>query len=478
MPLPKLRSSSLAGNSFFIFIIRFFPQLASLLVMIWFSRHLPTAAYGDYQHFWIQIPVFYPLACFGIHVLLLTYSPDFIVQLAGKIKAVQYALYLAWVGLLAGVFAYLQHIQPGLPLAIPFLFLIGFSLSFILESVLIVFRRYKMLVTVNVLYATAFCAAHLYVLNKGFSIQVLFTWLLVITLARFMIYGLMVFGSMRNHIAGQESSIEISRIKSLWFHLGVFDVIQLLSGYIDKFIISVFLTAELSAYYFNGSQTIPFLPLLLSAAGSAVLIHVALGKGDKEHANLVRLMNQTGRILSCIVFPVFCYLLFFRTEFIVTVFSIKYLPAVPVFFASLLVLPVRAYSFTTVLQRLHKGHIINIGAVGELLLAIMLIYPLYQLIGLPGVALAFVITTYLQAGFYLYHSASALQTSILNLIPVVNWVAKLLVFSVVFFILHYVCDLYFSWKISLILGGVMMAIVAVVALLIEFNKQGEDGITE
>ncbi|MFI5196968.1 MAG: lipopolysaccharide biosynthesis protein [Chitinophagales bacterium] len=474
MPLPKARSNSFFSNSFFIFIIRFFPSLANLLVMIWYSKRLAIADYGDYQHFWIQLNVIFPLACFGIHVLIVTYSPGFILNLAGKVNVKHYALYALWVIMLGVVFAAMQCYSLNIVPAIPFFFLLSYSLSFILESVLIVFRKFQSLVIINILYATAYCVIHWYVLAHGFSLQALFTYLLLITVLRFGIYCVIVIRGAKQTKASSNEAYELTNIRSLWLHLGVYDIVQILSAYIDKFIISIVLTAGLSAIYYNGSQNIPFLPLLLSAAGTAVLIQMA--RSDKENGDndMIRLMNHSGRVLSSIVFPVFFFLLFFRYEFIVTIFTEKYIPAIPVFLACVLVLPVRVYSFTTVLQKMHKGAIINTGAIGELTLACILMYPLYKWIGLPGVALSFVITTYLQAIYYLYHAARLLKTSPLKLIPYVNWLIKLIVFSTLFIAIHYACGQYFSGKITLILGGGMMVVVIICSMLIELKKQRKD----
>ena len=267
----------------------------------------------------------------------------------------------------------------------------------------------------------------------------------------------------------------ITKVRSLWLHLGLYDITQVLSNFVDKFAISLVLTAQLSAIYFNGSQNIPFLPLLLGAAGSAALIQMARGNKNSEKEDTIKLMNQLGRILSCIVFPVFLFLLFFRAPLLITLFGYKYAPAIPVFAAAILILPVRAYHFTTVLQRMHKGHIINIGAISEFILGCLLMYPLYLWLGLPGVALSFVISTYLQAIFYLVYSARLLQTSPLKLIPYTNWLVKLIVFSTLFIGIRYVCNLYFTGSIPLILGGAAMAAITGVSLYIEYKKQGTHG---
>jgi O-antigen/teichoic acid export membrane protein len=475
MPLLKARSNSLVSNSFFIFIIRFFPSLANLVVLILYSKYLPQATYGDYQHFWIHLYVLYPFICFGIHVLIITYSRGFIINVVKRFKATHYLAFVAWAVLLSGVFAWLQYKSINLSFVVPFLFILCYGLTFIFESFLIVCKSYVWLTTINVLYSVAFGAIHWYVLVHGFSLPALFSYLLIITFLRLLFYILITIVNFRKQISEVITEPYLpTRIRSLWLHMGLFDILQMLSGYIDKFVISILLTAQLSAIYYNGSQNIPFLPLLLSAAGSAVLIQLAGSKIQVEATDSVRLMNQSGKVLSSIVFPLFFFLLFFNYDLIVTLFTDKYIPAIPVFIVATLVVPVRAYSFTTVLQRLHRGDIINIGAVSELVLACGLMYPFYLWLGLPGVALSFVISTYFQAVFYLVWSARLLHTSPLKLIPYANWLIKLIVFASLFITIHYVADQYFSRKIALVSGMLVLIIVTCVSLYIELKNQRKD----
>ena len=475
MPLPKQGSNLLFSNSFFIFITRFFPSLASLLVIIWYSRHLSPDVYGNYQRFWIQLNVIYPLACFGIHVLIVTYSRGFILNLLERIKARHYMLYALWIMMLSGLFAILEYKSLNVTFLIPFLFMLAWSLSTIFESFLIVGKNYRSIVSINILYSAAFCFIHWFVLQQGFSLQALFTYLFVLVGLRLCIYAGITIGDMKRAAGEVTEDFALSSVRALWLHLGVYDVTQMLFNWIDKFIIAFLLTASLSAVYYNGTQNIPFLPLLMSAAGSAVLIQLAGGKKADETANIIAYMNKSGRLLSCIVFPIFFFLLFFRHQLIITLFTEKYAAAVPIFAVAILVLPLKSYSFTTVLQRLHKGNIINIGSLVDLVLACGLMYPLYLWLGLPGVALSFVITTYLQAGFYLFYSAKLLQVSPLKLIPYVDWIIKLIVFAIVFITIHYAFGRYFTEKISLILGIGVMAVVSMTSLLIELNKQKRDG---
>src|SRR4051812_43573131 len=106
--LSQKGNSPLLSNSFFIFIIRFFPSLANLVVMVWYSRQLPPDAYGSYQHFWIQLALFFPIASLGIHVLIITYSRHFIASLVAGINPEGRVAYAAWLVIVSVAFALLQ----------------------------------------------------------------------------------------------------------------------------------------------------------------------------------------------------------------------------------------------------------------------------------------------------------------------------------------------------------------------------------
>ncbi len=475
--MPLLKANNIfVSNSFFIFITRFFPSLANLLVMIWYSRLLSQEDYGSYQLFWIQLYVIYPFICFGIHMVVTTYSRNFLANILSRLKAKHYTWFSVWVVGLSAVFGWLQHSGGGVGFFTASLFILTFSISTITEALLIVFRKYATVSATGILYALAFCGIHWYGLHVAFSLQLIFSCLLIINLLRVFTYSCAILKEVKKDTDGYgHEDIDMPSVRSLWVHLGVYDVVQMLSSWVDKFVIAILLGAGLSAIYYNGAQNVPFLPLLLSAAGSAVLLQLTDVSRHTEADNIISLVNQSGRMLSSIVFPVFFFLFFFRNELFVNIFTEKYIPAIPIFAVSVLSIPVRAYSFTTALQRLHRGNVINVGAIAELLLACVLMYPLYLLLGLPGVALSFVISTYLQAAFYLVYTGKLLGINPLQLIPAANWLLKLIVFGSIFIAIHYIGSLYYTGKFTLILGAVAMVVLASLSLLIEINRQKKHG---
>lgn len=459
------------SNAFFIFIIRFFPSVANLAVISYYSKNLDAMLYGTYSNFWINLNLLYPLACLGIHVLVFTYPANFILKIVKRISLSQYSLYGLWLFIIAALFALLQSASLH-TWAVPFCFIIVYAATFILESCLMVCKKFSVLVWVNVIFSILYFGIHKYIFNYSFSLQSLFTALLLLCSLRLLIYVIVAARYFRREVQADEPSFfDIKKIRALWLYLALYDVVQNYSGWIDKFIVAHTLDSRSSGIYYNGSLNIPFLPLLLGAALSAVLIELSDTGQANETPRILKLMDKTGRIMSCIVFPLFFFLLLYRYPVVVLLLSAKYIPAIPVFLVSLLVLPLRAYSFTSVLQREHQGVLINKGAIADVIIGCALIYPLYKLIGLPGVALAFVISTYLQASYYIYHTARILQVGWYRLLPLGNWLLKLVIFGLLFIVLHLITTHYFTNVIAVILGAVSTMVIILFTLWLEIKKQ-------
>ncbi|WP_123985395.1 lipopolysaccharide biosynthesis protein [Taibaiella soli] len=468
-PTQPAKRHSFFGNSVYIFLIRFFPVLASLIVTIVFSRRLDADIYGDYQNFWIQYFVLSAVACMGTHVFLLTYSPAYLKRLLQQLPKRVYWLLAGWIVISAFVLGWLQ--QANIGFAIAAAILIVYCVGTIVEAFLMAGKRFQLLSMVNVVFSFAFLWMHWVFLDGIQSLASLFSQVLLLAALRLIVYIVAAFlFSKKIETETSDELIHWKTVRSLWLHMGLFDILQILFRWADKFFISLLLVASVSAIYFNGSNEIPFLPLILGAVGSAGLIQLATVSGDNKLNEVIQLQHISGRILSAIVFPLFFFLLFFSGELFGVVFKHKYDLSVPVFLVTVLAIPVRAYNFTTVLQHYHKGRIINIGAVLDISLACLLMYPLYLCFQLPGVALAFVITTYLQAAFYLYHSGRVLQVSWLQLLPLRNWVIKAIVFFSLFIVLHYVLVRFLSEQMVLTCGCIALATTGLAALLLELKS--------
>ena len=462
--LQLAKSNSFFSNSVYIFLIRFFPSLANVLVLILLSRNLNTNLYGHYQNFWIQLNLLLPFACMGIHLLIITYAPTYIIQLIQQLKTKQYIGYALFLLLPACFFGWLQSGPAAIGFAMPVLYLLSYTLTTILEAFLVSLRRFKYIVLANFMFALCFVLIHYYFLFHGFNLQLLFLYLLLLVIIRLAFYTVIsVLQYYKNNNAESSHQPQKHTI-AFWLHLGFNDILQITFSWLDKFIISLFLTASLSAIYFNGSMQIPFLPILLSAAGSAALIELSGNMRNKQADQTLVLVNQSAKILSSVVFPVFFFLLLYRFLLFNQILTPKYQNAIPIFTVSLFLLPLRAYNFTTILQNKHKGAIINIGAIMDIFIALALLYPLYKTFGLPGVALSFVISTYIQAIYYTYHAAKLMHVSFTQLIPFIPLAKKLIVFAMLYIALYSATQYCSTPIFSLLWAGVITIIIIAASL--------------
>lgn len=462
-------NNTIIGNSFLIFLIRFFPSLAALVVVIAFSRYTGEEVYGSYQNFWVRLYLLSALATLGIPAFLLTYTPGFIKRLFSAIKTWHYAAMLLWMLLIAGAFGVLHNSTVAMPVYISSLFFLLHCISAIAESVLITGRKFRLLLWVNLLYTVVFLLLHYAVLTGTFDIETLFLYLLLPAGLKLLITGAGAVSFIKSITLSEAERYEKAEVRSLWLHIGIYDVLQRVFTWIDKFVISLLFTAGVSAMYFNGTYDIPFLPLLLGAVSSAALLHLASAAQKNDNTSAILIANQTARILSAVVFPLFFFLFLFRQELFNVLLTIKYADSVPIFAVTVFIVPLRAYNFTSILQNRHKGRIINIGALLDLLIACALMYPLYQWLGLVGIALSFVISSYLQGAYYLYHTACILNAKVYQIIPLANWAVKLISFGFVFIIIHYLLEALFNDVIVLFLGSLVLAVTLMVSLAIEIR---------
>lgn len=443
--------------------IRILPTLGSTWVMVLFSRSLTQQQYGLYQGCWIQLVLLNTLALLGIPALLLTFSTTTVIALARSIKPWQIGVWSLWLLAIGLVFIGLQG-STLMPLGLAFLLFILYSISALLESFLIACRSFLLVFSNSVWYTLFFLAAHGFVLFYGWSMTELFIVLSCCLTFRVAINGYSCLKIIRAKArVDGDHPVGAPPLGRLWFHLGVYDLMQMTFRSLDKFMVSLLLTERIAAVYFNGAVEVPFLPVILGAVSSAAQMQMA-HIGDAQHSHMVSLLNRSAVVLAYFVFPLFFFLFTFREELFNVVFTARYAASVPIFACSLLTVPLRSYSFTTVLQRLHRADIMNLGALCDILLALLLSYPCYILCGLPGVALSFTISTYAQATFYCYHTSKLTNMPMRHLIPIKQWAVLLFVAGVVFSTAHIAFASLLSPQFALLSGIGILALFTIIGM--------------
>ncbi len=458
------------GNSFRIFTIRLFSTLANLVVMVYFSHMLSLQDNGIYLGFMVNLTIASTIAGLGIGLLIFTYSQAELRTLILSIKPVYYLCYVLFLAVIAAGFAWLSagSLQALLHRGyIPFFFFIAYASGILLESVLMVARRFRLLLLSGFCYALLFVGMSIWAYSGNFSLNHLLLALLPVVIGKMLLLFVAVLAFLRERGDVTAAALKPRKTLTLWLHLGFYDLSNILIQWLDKFVVSLLLTTGTAAIYINGTINIPFVPLALSAVSNATLMQLSYTSGRGESGP-----DATGRqaaILHCL--PGIFLPAFFRSEFITVVFSDKYVDAIPIFLCSLLILPVRAYSNTTILQNYHQGRIINIGVLLDYVVAIAVMYPLYLWLGLAGIALSFVVSTYVQVIFYLYFSARLLGMPMWRLVPLRNWGMKLLFFGLLSFGLYHLLAASLAPLYMLITGSAVIGIVSLALLKYEMKRE-------
>jgi len=471
---PKI--SSFYAQSLAIFLIRFFPALGSLGVIILLAHKLPMAQYGQYSQFMISVNLMCPLACFGVQALTLQLPKSKIFRFVGQLPQKNIGLFAANMLFWSLVFGFVLNYTLGRSAGLTTVYLVCYAATLILESVLLALQQQKVLLWSSLLFTLITVLAHVLFLYLSFDLS-LFLWSLIGVYGLKLLLYAAVIRRQKSNDESQDGQVSTQQdLLRLWAHLGVYDAIQVGSTWVDKFAVSILLSATWSGIYYNGTFTIPFLPIVLGAVSGSAIMHLARLSPEQHEVEVGRISHKVARTLSAIVFPLAAFLLCYSGEFIGFVFNDNYSLSVPIFFVSCLVLPVRAYSFTAILQSLHRGDVINKGGIMELIIALLLLYPGYLIAGLPGMAASFVISTYFQVFYYLYHLTKILKLPVGALLPLPHLAIKASLFAFIMFGVHFLTTLYFSANIALFLGSIVLVLGSSIAIVFEMKKEEKYGI--
>lgn|GEM_PF-298191 len=470
-------TGSFFSNSLNIFATRFLSTLANLVVVIYFSHRLSRPDYGRYGSFWVQLNVGIIIASCGFALIAFTYKPQQLFQFLRQLHTRYHIIYLVFVLVCGCLFAFLlqennvTHFGTG-SIWVPVLFFVLYTIAFLLDTMLIVLQQFIPLLFISILYPVIFLYFHWRAAEGAvFSLEQLMQWLLLLVAAKVITGTLFAIKGIRKLGLSDSSGAEplsAAAVKKLWLHLGVYDVAQMAFRSADKLIISLIASAEALAIYYNGSQDIPFLPVFLASVRSASLIQLSQSGGSAEDA--INIFRKASAVLSTVAFAALTYVMSFHYEIIVTLFSEKYIPAIPVFICSMLIIPAQFCSpVFFILQNRQKGAVINKGAILDMALAIILMLPLYNIWGPLGITISIVIAAYCQTGYYLYHAARALGRSIYTFIPTKDWARKLAIFGATNITIHYICRGSLQPLYTLIAGGAVTALLALWLLSKEYR---------
>lgn len=448
-----------------LFLARLFPALALFISWLSASHLLPIDVYGQYQRFWIQLSTLGSIAALGYPTFIFNYPGLAALEVLRAIPKRKVQAYITCILAAAVLFGVFQH--PSNLALIGGLTFLAWTFGLLLEATLLALKERRSVIVLNILYAGGMVSTHLILLNGGATLSTLMgsVCLMIVIKA---VGSLLLLSRYRSAFKGTSNPIRHIDYAKQWKHFAVNDTIQVLFRWIDKFILSFLLIQSTFAVYANASIDIPFLPVLFAAvAGAAVQHWASTGKEESP----IPVLHHGTKLLSALIFPLFAFLMAFRIEVLHILFSSQYVSGVWIFVCAQLVLPLRAYPFTSLLQSHKRADIITRGAVIDFAIACVLMYPLYRLLHLPGIALAFVISTYWQAGYYLIKTQEVTNIPLLKLFPAKTLIVRLAVALVIFFGVYLILQFLPLTVLQLFIAGLVLLVgYATVALTLEWRK--------
>lgn len=448
---------NLIGNSFSLFGIRLAVLIAGLVGMIVYSHRLLPEDYAQYQFLLITLSIFIAFGSLGISSVIFNFSSDgfsaFIRNFKSANKLKYIILMLALSLSFAGILIWKNNLG-GQGFLVFFLLCLFSITAFVLENILLIYPAKKVQLITNWLYAALWLAAHYWILKAEFNLLYLaIIWTILVALKSLVLFFVFNFQYKKEIPALAEvSSIQIQ--KETWWHLGFYEIFQLVVKQMDKFILSFMTSAQVAATYYNGRIEIPFLPAILSAVRNAALVQ--LKKNQEQTEKLVQTVRHAFQILSTIGIAVTAFGIAYSEDLIITFFSDKYSTAVPIFIITLLILPAQyCISLSYVLQYKEKAQLINKGAFLDFFLTLILLYPFYLYFDILGIVLAVLISTYIQSFYYLYHASKITRVQILKFLPLKDYLIKCLIFGILAFGLQYCGSLIFIPKFNLGIGSIV-----------------------
>lgn len=441
----------------------FLKMAVQLGIIYLYARKLSLEDYGQYQSVWLYTNVVSVISLFGFSSLILS-AP--LSSIKDWIKQNQRRFYTTAFLLNFVPLVYILFIAVGFdwPVKLLLIAMIFLQNTTIITEAIAIKKEKEMLVLIsNMIFNLAYLLCHLFILYSHYSLQNLLAWLIILFLAKFIIQWYFIK-------APELTSADIisdQKLSKQLFYLGLFDIINVLSKWLDKWVILFFVSVKQFAVYFNGAYEIPVFGLMLSAVGNITLVELA--KQPKNvMVNTKLLFNKSTALLSAIVFPSFCFLFFYHSEFFTLIFGNKYQEAIPIFLISIFVLPLRITNFTAPLQVYQRNDLIVKGATLEIIIAIVLMLLLYPLMQMKGLALAFVLSTYVQAGYYLWHTGKLINKNIGYFFPF----KKLLFTMGISFLISgfgYFIFKYVSYPTNMI-AGIIVTILLMLAFLFQYAR--------
>lgn len=416
--------TGLAAKVGLVSVARGINATAILVASAALARLLSPADYGTYQQAWLIVTVVATILLSGIPISVLYFAARddatarrgflaFVLAILAAFGAAGAALLTLFAGRIAASF----H-NPALAAHLPVLglYLLAILPVSALESFLIVENRHARLAWITLAASIAMIVAIVLPPIAGAAPLWIYRGLALYALCR---TGLLLVGVLRLY-RGVTPRLPRPLPREFLLYtlpLAANEVVRVLSGWIDKALVSTRFAPETFAVYANGALEIPFIAILLASITSVLMPELARLAGDGDREAVRRLWRRAMLRTAVILLPLCALTMLAARDIMVVVFSERYAASAVPFRVYLLLLPLRCAAYTPLLLAVGRSKAVLAGAIGDFALTLGLSLVLIPRLGYVGPAVALVLSTYAQAAFYLAVAGRALAVSAASLVP-------------------------------------------------------------
>lgn len=243
--------------------------------------------------------------------------------------------------------------------------------------------------------------------------------------------------------------------------IGMSSLVGTFSKAIDKLVISGNFSAREFAIYANGAQELPIARILNAAIMSVLMPELVVLYRKGELGALLDLWHRSIRKVTLIILPCMVFLFIFARECLVILYSEKYLDSALIFQIYLLTMPIRVTTFGSVLLAAGMSRVILLYSVYTVVISVVLNVAMIKALGVPGAALATVLSIYLMAFIQLIKIRDVVKCALSQVYP---WLLTIKIFMVSLaagIIPWLIKPLFANMLISFIVNGILFSLLYV-----------------
>jgi O-antigen/teichoic acid export membrane protein len=396
-----------------------------LISAVILSRYLSVSTYGSYQQLLVIYGTLLTIVSFGLPQSINYFLPRS--ESAGEKKAYAFQTYFLLLALsfifalalfLSSKFISIQFNNEELyELLRIFAWFILFLIPIqFIDQLLVVLDKTKKLAIYRISFA---CLRLLSIVVPVFmkaSLKTVVISLVVFSAVQFMVTTFIIFKLFFDITFSWQRGFLVQQLKYSFF-IGMSSLVGVLTRESDKIIVSLFFLPESFAIYANGAREIPFIGIISGSVVAILMPELVTLYKQRKIQDFFKLWHLSMEKVAAVLFPIAVFLFLFAKEFMVTLFSIKYLPSTIIFRIYLLLVPLRVTTYGAILMSIGKTSIIFRSSVYALLLNICLNILFIKFFGPAGPAIATVLVTYLLTLYLLSNIKKAIKIPFRRVMP-------------------------------------------------------------